>query len=317
MLQKIPRKLFRENLNILLIPESGAEIASFRVRRGVSRSVACGLGVTLLLLMVSLRVFVVAAERGRDLAAVSDQNERLRAELYQMDGEIDVLRSSMDKLAEYELRARALAGLHDGDEDTSPLGLGGLEDGPRESGALGTPLHQLVVDAEVELNQMIRGAEDRRRSYQAIVEKLGARNESLSQVPSIHPLEGNGWYSSGYGHRNDPFTGRRAFHAGVDISAPTGTPVHATADGVVIQAGRNGFYGKSVKIDHGNGIVTVYAHNESNLVKKGQRVERGDVIATVGSTGRSTGPHLHYAVVVDEKHVNPFGYILPEDVVVD
>ena len=123
--------------------------------------------------------------------------------------------------------------------------------------------------------------------------------------------------SSGFGSRRDPFTGRKNFHSGLDIAAREGTKIVATADGVVTRSGRNGFFGLAVRIDHGNGIETVYAHNKDNLVEVGERVKRGQVIATVGSTGRSTGPHIHYGVVVDNKYVNPLGYILPEDVIVD
>jgi murein DD-endopeptidase MepM/ murein hydrolase activator NlpD len=110
--------------------------------------------------------------------------------------------------------------------------------------------------------------------------------------------------------RPDPFTGRSTMHRGLDMSAWTGTPVYATADGRVRKAGRGGYLGLIVEIDHGNGIVTRYGHNSRLLVKAGQRVRRGDVIAEVGSTGRSTSPHCHYEVHVDGRHLNPLRYIL-------
>jgi murein DD-endopeptidase MepM/ murein hydrolase activator NlpD len=93
--------------------------------------------------------------------------------------------------------------------------------------------------------------------------------------------------------------------------------VLCTADGVVRESGNDGFFGLVIKVDHGNGIETVYAHNAENLVRRGDRVRRGQVIARVGNSGRSTGPHVHYAVVVDGRHLNPMDFILPEDVVVD
>ena len=316
MAGKLPRSLFRENLNVLIIPESGDQISSFRLPKGLARTVACTMGVVALLLAVSVQVFMESRDRGRMLASVNGENEQLRAELYQLDGEIDVLRESIEMLSEYELRARVMAGLHDGVIVTA-AGIGGLEDLPREDGALRPALRNVVIDAEIKLNELIRGAEETRRQYEVTIAKLREQKEDLARIPSIHPLDGTGWYSSGFGHRDDPFTGRRAFHAGLDISAPVGTPIHAAADGVVIQAGWNGAYGKSVKIDHGNGMVSIYAHNSLNIVAKGDEVSRGDVIAKVGSTGRSTGPHLHYGIKVDNKHVNPYNFITPPNVAVD
>jgi murein DD-endopeptidase MepM/ murein hydrolase activator NlpD len=116
--------------------------------------------------------------------------------------------------------------------------------------------------------------------------------------------------SSSYGRRRDPFTGKSRFHHGIDYSVPLGTPVRATAAGVVASMKNEAGLGKVVKIDHGNGVVTVYAHLSAWTVKSGQRVERGDVIARSGNTGRSTAPHLHYEVRVSGRHVNPVPYVL-------
>lgn len=315
MLGKLPRAVFKENLEILLIPESGAEIASFKMPRGIFRSLTCGALVLLLFVMVSLRVFVVAHDRAERLSVVTAENVDLREELDGIGEELLVLRSSMEQLAEYELRARSLAGIAEPETEPPRLGLGG---GDLEADLAVRPaLMQILLEAEVSVDSLLLHAETRRRNYERIVSTLRAREEELSAIPSIHPLGGGGWYSSGFGHRKDPFTGRRAFHAGLDISSPAGTPIHATAAGVVTRSGRDGHYGNAVRIDHGNGIVTIYAHNSENVVAKGDVVERGQVVAKIGSTGRSTGPHLHYAVLVDGKPVNPFGYILPDDIVVD
>jgi murein DD-endopeptidase MepM/ murein hydrolase activator NlpD len=140
------------------------------------------------------------------------------------------------------------------------------------------------------------------------------RANALDFIPSGSPLGGCGSYVSGFGYRRDPFTGRRAFHAGLDISSPAGTPIYATADGVVLYSGRDGFLGKCVKIDHGNGIITVYAHNSDNYVEVGDHVQRGDMIAEVGSTGRATGPHVHYGVLVNDEHVNPLSFLQSDEV---
>jgi murein DD-endopeptidase MepM/ murein hydrolase activator NlpD len=126
-----------------------------------------------------------------------------------------------------------------------------------------------------------------------------------------------GFFSSGFGQRTDPFTGSRSFHEGVDICAPIGTPVLATADGIVKFASRHAGYGLTLGIDHGRGITTWYAHVGAIRVINGQSVKRDQVVATVGTSGRVTAPHVHYEVRTNLKPVDPSQYMLPANVVVD
>lgn len=125
-----------------------------------------------------------------------------------------------------------------------------------------------------------------------------------TMFPDAWPVDG-GWMSSLFGYRTDPFTGKRAFHAGVDIAGRKGAAIQAAAAGVVVHAGKRSGYGLSVQLKHANGYSTMYAHAASLLVKVGEKVSKGQAIATVGSTGRSTGPHLHFEVLKDSRRVNP------------
>jgi murein DD-endopeptidase MepM/ murein hydrolase activator NlpD len=127
-------------------------------------------------------------------------------------------------------------------------------------------------------------------------------------MPSIWPVQG--WVNSGYGTRRDPFTGARTHHPGLDIVAPAGSAIAATAAGRVAYAGWKSGWGRCVEIDHGHGIKTFYGHCRSVKVGTGDSVERGDLIATVGSSGRSTGVHLHYGVMSNGRWVNPDNYII-------
>jgi murein DD-endopeptidase MepM/ murein hydrolase activator NlpD len=119
----------------------------------------------------------------------------------------------------------------------------------------------------------------------------------------------SGFLSSFFGYRVDPFTGRTAFHAGVDFAGPPGSQIVAVATGVVAYAGERMGYGNVVEVNHGNGYVTRYAHNLKNLVKVGDTVQKGDVLSLMGSTGRSTGPHLHFEVLRDGRQINPMSFI--------
>lgn len=132
----------------------------------------------------------------------------------------------------------------------------------------------------------------------------------LASTPTIWPTKG--YMSSSYGWRDDPFTGKRAFHHGIDIATSQGNPIYATADGTVIQARTDKIGGKTIKIKHMFGYVTIYCHLSKFLVKVGQKVKRGETIGLVGSTGKARGPHVHYEVQLNGKEKNPYYFLLEE-----
>jgi murein DD-endopeptidase MepM/ murein hydrolase activator NlpD len=147
-------------------------------------------------------------------------------------------------------------------------------------------------------------------SFQELDDFFKNQKSLLSSTPSIWPTRG--WVTSSFGFRKSPFTGLREKHKGWDIATRNGAPVRATADGVVVVEGREYGYGNLVEIDHGYGLITRYAHNSKHLVKVGDKVKRGQVVTLVGNTGRSTGPHLHYEVLLNGVPVNPKNYILED-----
>jgi murein DD-endopeptidase MepM/ murein hydrolase activator NlpD len=139
--------------------------------------------------------------------------------------------------------------------------------------------------------------------------KLDQLEQGTVAIPSTEPVRGTN-FTSGYGVRSDPFKGRAAMHAGIDLAGPVGTPIYATADATVGRSEyNNGGYGNLVELEHGHGIQTRYGHLSKSLVTAGQRVKRGDLIGLMGSTGRSTGSHLHYEVRIDGKAVNPVPFL--------
>ena len=157
------------------------------------------------------------------------------------------------------------------------------------------------VAATFGMFQDVLGALESRLS---VVRSGVERRQALAAAtPSIWPVAG--WLSSGYGTRRDPFTGGQDFHPGLDIAASHGQPVQATADGTVVTAGFSGNYGNLIVLDHGFGLTTRYGHLSRMTVRDGQQVRRGDVVGLVGSTGRSTSPHLHYEVLVNGRLTNP------------
>jgi murein DD-endopeptidase MepM/ murein hydrolase activator NlpD len=144
-------------------------------------------------------------------------------------------------------------------------------------------------------------------SFASVYHRYAYQWQSHSE-PSLWPV--NGVLRSSFGGRCDPLSGEGTFHTGVDLAAATGTPVHVTADGVVTSAGWSGSYGKLVVVDHGNGMETYYAHLSEFQVVPGQEVQRGQVIALSGGTGRVTGPHMHYEVRLHGTPINPYKYLV-------
>ena len=149
---------------------------------------------------------------------------------------------------------------------------------------------------------------DRERELHVLEDILLTSRLQKEVKPSGWPID-DGYISSGYGRRTDPFTGLRSFHPGIDFAGPEGTHVHAVAAGIITRAGPDAGYGKLVEINHGNGYVTRYGHNEKILVKVGERVHKGQTIALEGSTGRSTGPHCHFEVRINGVVVNPEKFV--------
>ena len=165
-----------------------------------------------------------------------------------------------------------------------------------------------VNDVLASLDSFEQQLADRERQMRVLEDLLLASRLQKEVRPSGWPVE-NGWVSSLFGMRVDPFTGLRAFHAGVDFAARQGANVQAVAAGIVSDVGERFGYGLLVEINHGNGYVTRYGHNDTALVTVGDRVRKGQAISLVGDSGRSTGPHVHFEVLLNGRTVNPHQYI--------
>ncbi len=162
----------------------------------------------------------------------------------------------------------------------------------------------------VRIDRAVRETQLKEQSVIELWESLSERQSLLNATPNVKPARG--WITSRFGYRLNPFNGKQAMHAGIDIAASPGSPVYSPADGVVTFASYDESYGKLVSIDHGYGVSTRFGHNSQVYVHVGQKVSKWDVIAAVGNTGRSTGPHLHYEVRIGGTPVNPMNFVLDE-----
>jgi murein DD-endopeptidase MepM/ murein hydrolase activator NlpD len=226
--------------------------------------------------------YVSSARRDRQYRQAVAENGRLKSATAELARKLEGLSR---QLSAFETRAQKLA-IVAGVADTAPRGAGGPN----------IPLNtsEWTADLDSRLNE--------------IESQLTRRSAIASSTPTVAPVRG--LLNSGFGPRADPITGQGAFHPGLDISTRRHEPVLATAEGVVIKSGWMGDYGKAVEIAHATGYTTIYGHLDAILVTAGQHLRRGERVGLVGSTGRSTGPHLHYEVRKNARALNPLEYIL-------
>lgn len=244
----------------------------------------------------------------------------LRADLAQQQRTVDQVRrrsqAELDALAVRVAQIQAqvmrieglgqrLVDLADLDRGEFNFGQVPAQGGPIEAVALENPAPTDFMQALEELSVQIK---DRERQLIVLEDIFQGRGLSLQGHPAGSPIT-EGWLSSFFGVRTDPFTGRPAMHEGLDFAGKRGSPVVAVAAGSVIWSGPRDGYGNLVEIDHGHGFVTRYGHNSRNLVRVGQLVRKGQQIARMGSSGRSTGPHVHFEVLRENQPVNPLRYL--------
>lgn len=237
-----------------------------------------------------------AAARPSEGVGADAEIEALAARLGAMESE--VLR--LDALGQ---RLVTMAGLDAEDFDfDNPPAIGGPDD--EGDGAEESRLSAVTEETEV----LLALFSDRKRKLEEIERAIKKKDLEIYGTPSSWPVE-SGYISSHFGYRKHPILKKTRFHSGVDFACKRGTPVLATADGIVTFSGWRSGYGRLVEILHPNGLATRYAHNQANLVKEGDQVRKGQVIAKVGSTGRSTGPHVHFEIRKDGKPINPLPYV--------
>ena len=224
---------------------------------------------------------------------------------------IDSLVGKLDEIKKQDEVLRKLVKLPPIHDDIRKMGYGGLDDRKNSN-----EYNYLLPTNEIDLDSLNNNLDRIHRliklellSYNELKNKIEQDKEKILAHPAIYPvLNGTLHLSSDFGYRRDPFSQKYKFHDGHDFSTKIGTDVYSTANGRVVKSKYWGSFGNYIEIDHGNGYITAYGHLSKRLVSKGTKVVRGDLIGKVGNTGKSTAPHLHYEVRLNEKHVNPNNY---------
>ena len=243
---------------------------------------------------------------------IDEQREAIgqqRLQIQSFAQEINALKEKLVKLDQFEEKIRVIANLEPNDPADNLFGVGGAAPEDLDPQLELTQRHEgLIREMHRQMGELDMATQRQESSFGTLLDKLEGQRNLLSSTPAILPA--GGWMTSPFGYRVSPFTGRKEFHKGVDIANRKGTAILATANGIVSYAGRKGAMGNLLVIDHGHGMITRYAHLSETLKKQGDKVKRGDIIAQMGNSGRSTGPHLHYEVHFNGVPVNPTQYIL-------
>ena len=247
-------------------------------------------------------------------SALQRENADLAEQIGQLNGKLDLLSDTLRLIAQRDAKIRLMANLEPNDPQVQQAGIGGPA--PVESAVrpIATVLARRAEEVRVDLAGLIRRANLLAFSFKEAGDSISAHRDRLVAMPSIMPT--SGWLTSAFASmREHPILHYARPHEGIDVQAPLGAPIQSPGAGVVISTGWETGYGNTVEIDHGYGITTKFAHCSKILVRQGQRVKRGDLIAQVGNTGLATGPHLHYEVHVHGQPVDPLRYVLPQVVV--
>jgi hypothetical protein len=298
-------------VTLLYIPDASQGIRTVRI----SHAAIMGIGILAAALIIGVGLVTVGyfttVVDGVALNRLRTENVALAEQLNLLRSGLDDVRGDVAVLADLGRTIRLEADIDPMPAGMRNIGMGG--GGPLdEKGATREPLLLTSIemdDARSDLEKLMQEVHVQKDSFQEILTALERQSHLRSHTPSIRPT--TGWISSRFGYRRDPFTDQWRWHRGVDISAPSGTPIIATADGVISYVGRRGGLGRVVEIDHGYEFSTLYGHCSVVRVRKGERVTRGQLIALVGKTGRTTGSHVHYEVMVSGTPVNPKNYFLP------
>ena len=306
-----PEQRTRErSYTLMIVPSARSRVRKLVVRERFLKGAVVLAGIGALLTALLIIDYARSLSRVAELKQLRAEAAAQRVKAAQVAQGLVELENGMSRLRKFEARLRTAFDLdRDFYSQESLLGIGGGETSLADMvSGLDVRQSDLAAQVDRDLERMKSRVEAQEQGFSELVSFLEDRKSLLVSTPSIMPVRG--WVTSGFRRRSDPFTGNTVWHRGLDISTGMGTPVLAPADGVVTYTGRKVDFGNIISLDHGYGYLTRFGHNSKIIVRAGQRVRRGQVIALVGNTGKSTGPHLHYEVLRNGVPVNPQDYII-------
>jgi murein DD-endopeptidase MepM/ murein hydrolase activator NlpD len=296
-----------QQYTVILVSDASQAIRKFALPRRWIRNGALALGGLLLVGLVTGGHYLSLLGVGSENRVLKEENAQLRSQLLLVQEKVAHISATLDRVERYDAKLRtAVTQLQDPERNLA-MGPVGKAEVPAVPGP--APAAQENLSALPARLTALEGEASRQESsLRDLEEYFDDQKSLLSSTPSLWPTRG--WVTSDFGVRLDPYSAERMMHRGLDIATPFGQPVYSPSDGTVVFAGTEGGYGKVLVIDHGYGVKTRFGHLSELFVKRGDAVKRGERVAAVGNTGRSTGPHLHYEVRVNGIPENPRKFIL-------
>lgn len=292
----------KRHFTLMIVPDRDSSTRRYRISLRLIQGVVGGLVLGAAALVVTGIHYASLLDEAKENRLLRDENAQLRGQLLHVREKVAHIDETLDRIERFDHKLRALTSLSDER---------GLAIGPLESPSEHVGSRRIDEEGDLlgeRLDSLVDQAARNERSLAELQRYFEDQKSLLASMPSIWPARG--WVTSDFGTRLDPYTAKRVMHRGMDIANRHGAPVIAPADGTVVFAGVEGAYGKVIVLDHGFGIKTRYAHLSEFMVERGENVKRGQRIGSIGNTGRSTGPHLHYEVRVNGIPENPRKFIL-------
>ena len=298
-----------EHFSILIFGSKTSKTRHLKIRKKTFKLALYLMGFALLSATFVFCDYIQVKKKVFELSRLRQETQSQKSQIHFFSAKIEDLEKQLSNLKDFDKKIRILANLERGQETNALMGMGGPSPSDfrdklkREKDDRG-----LIQQMKTDVERLQSEAISQELSLSELERSLQANKEILIHTPSIWPALG--WVTSGFGFRMNPFTGLTQMHEGIDISNRVGTLIVAPAEGIISDVGNDLVHGRIVVISHGFGMTSRYSHLSKVLVKTGQKVKRGDKVAEVGMTGKTTGPHLHYEVRLNGIPVNPMRYIL-------
>jgi murein DD-endopeptidase MepM/ murein hydrolase activator NlpD len=301
--------LDKEHYSILIFGPKTSRSRHLKIRKKTFKIVLYLFAFALLSTTFFFCDYIQVKKKAFELSRLREEAQAQKSQLHFFSSKIEDLEKQLSKLKDFDKKIRIIANLERGQETTSLMGMGGPSPSDiRDKLKSAKDDPGLVQQMRADVERLQSEAITQEVSLAELEKNLQTKKEMMVHMPSLWPTMG--WVTSGFGFRTNPFSGLSQMHEGMDISNRVGTVVVAPSDGIVSDVGNDLVYGKILVISHGFGMTSRYCHLSKTLVKAGQKVTRGDKIAEIGMTGRTTGPHLHYEVRMNGIPVNPMRYIV-------
>jgi murein DD-endopeptidase MepM/ murein hydrolase activator NlpD len=295
----------KKKLSVFIVPDSG-EVRQFSISRTLLITAISAIFTYAIITVFFSYGFFSSRIEAHKIDSLTKENEFLTAKIVGISESIDFLHDEIATLTEKEKAIRTIFELPEIDPQQRQLGIGGPNILPQEEEL--APSRSGVYQSEAEVDRLVALTNFEKEQFNFVYDALLTKKTDLDHTPSIMPTKG--YLMRGFGMKRDPFTGEIKLHSGLDISNVIGTHVFVTANGVVEKTEITNGLGNTVIVDHGNGYKTVYGHLSAYKVRPGDKVVRGQLIALMGNTGYSTGPHLHYEVLRGGVAVNPMQNVI-------